>query len=257
MIDILYLTWNRREFTQFSLQMLLDNTDWSQVRYLVVHDDGSDKGQNIPKMIVEMLTDAPVETKLHFRDWEERLGSPPAVMNWYVETYGDSERFAKIDSDIVVPPDWLTNLLGVVGRQPHIELLGMEAGRMGPPGHNGIPWDWERPTEGYGFEKGSHIGGVGLMKTESFRIRPKMREGEGRFGFTEWQHEYKPIRGWITPDLLISELTRIPFEPWASLSAGYAERDWERDWPPYHPRWRYWWSWWPEEARKGETWSAG
>lgn len=117
---------------------------------------------------------------------------------------------------------------------------------MGPPGHNGAPWDWDRPNNGYGFEKGSHIGGVGLMKTESFRIRPKLIEGEGRFGFTEWQHEYKPVRGWITPDLLVSELSRIPFEPWVSLTSQYVERDWEREWPKYHERWDYWWSWWPK-----------
>lgn len=246
-VDVLYLTWNRRAFTEFSLQMLLDNTDWSKVDRLIVHDDGSDKSEGTVAKVKDMLHDQKPETEVivHARPWGVRFGSPPAVMNWYIETFGDSERFAKIDSDIVVPPGWLDALLGVVERQPHIELLGMEAGRMGPPGHNGAPWDWDRPAEGYGFEKGLHIGGVGLMKTESFRIRPQIG-ANGRFGFTEWQHEYKPIRGWITPDLLISELTRIPFEPWVSLSAQYVERDWEREWPKYHERWDYWWGWWPK-----------
>jgi len=247
-VDVLYLTWNRRRFTQFSLQMLLDNTDWSRVDRLVVHDDGSDRDEGTVAMVKDMLHDQkpPVEVIIEARPWGVRFGSPPAVMNWYVENFGDSERFAKIDSDIVVPPDWLGNLLGVVERNPHIELLGFEAGRMGPPGHNGAPWDWDRPTEGYGFERGQHIGGVGLMKTESFRIRPRIQEGAGRFGFTEWQHEYKPVRGWITPDLLVSELSRIPFEPWVGLTKQYVERDWEREWPKYHERWDYWWSWWPK-----------
>lgn len=246
-VDVLYLTWNRRAFTEFSLQMLLDNTDWSKVDRLIVHDDGSDKSEGTVAKVQDMLREQKPKTEVivQARPWGVRFGSPPAVMNWYIENFGDSERFAKIDSDIVVPPGWLDALLGVVERMPHIELLGMEAGRMGPPGHNGAPWDWDRPTEGYGFEKGQHIGGVGLMKTESFRIRPRMKEGDGRFGFTEWQHEYKPVRGWITPDLLISELTRIPFEPWVSLSAQYVERDWEREWPKYHAKWDYWWSWWP------------
>ena len=248
-IDVLYLTWNRREFTRFSLQMLLNNTDWEKVDRLIVHDDGSDKSEGTVALVKDMLHDQKPKTKVivEARPWAERLGSPPAVMNWYIDTFGDeAERFAKIDSDIVVPPGWLDALLGVVEREPHIELLGMEAGRMGPPGHNGAPWDWTRPLEGYGFEKGSHIGGVGLMKTESFKIRPRMQEGQGRFGFTEWQHEYKPIRGWITPDLLISELSRIPFEPWVGLTAAYVERDWEREWPKYHERWDYWWGWWPK-----------
>ena len=246
-VDVLYLTWNRRAFTEFSLQMLLNNTNWEKVDRLVVHDDGSDKSEGTLAKVRDMLHDQkpPVEVIIEARPWGERFASPPAVMNWYVENFGDSERFAKIDSDIVVPPGWLDACLGVVERFSAIELLGFEAGRMGPPGHNGAPWDWDRPTEGHDFQKGQHIGGVGLMKTESFRIRPKLLEGEGRFGFTEWQHEYKPVRGWITPDLLVSELTRIPFEPWVSLSAQYVERNWEREWPKYHERWDYWWSWWP------------
>ncbi len=246
-IDILYLTWNRRAFTEWSLSMLIENTDWSLVRRLVVHDDGSDKKEatvDLVARMIEPLVDR-VEVAFCQRPWDERFASPPAVMNWYIDTHGDSERFAKIDSDIVVPPGWLEALLSVVGKNPHIELLGMEAGRMGPPGHNGAPWDWDRPTDGYGFEKGQHIGGVGLMKTESFRVRPSMKTGEGRFGFTEWQHEYRPVRGWITPDLLVSELSRIPFEPWVSLTADYVEKTWEREWPKYHERWDYWWSWWP------------
>ena len=247
-IDVLYPTWNRREFTRFSLQMLLDNTDWGYVRRLVIHDDGSDDQEGTVKAVEKLLEERnpSVEVVFYKRKWSERFGSPPAVMNWYVDKHGDSDRFAKIDSDIVVPPGWLEALLGVVERMPELELLGMEAGRMGPPGHNGNPWNWDRPTDGYSWEKAQHIGGVGLMKTESFRVRPQMPAFAGRFGFTEWQHEYKPVRGWITPDLLMAELTRIPFEPWVSLSASYVERDWEREWPKYHEQWDYWWSWWPK-----------
>jgi hypothetical protein len=240
-VDVLYLAWNRREFTEFSLRMLFENTDWSKVRRLVIHDDGSDPEEGTSALLRTMVKDAPCEVVLEQRKWDYRLGSPPAIMNWYVETFGDSERFAKIDSDIVVPEGWLDALLSVTDAQPDIELLGMEAGRCGPPNHNGSVWDGV-----YNFEKASHIGGVGLMKTESFRVRPRLIGTAGRFGFTEWQHEYKPVRGWIAPDLLLSELSRIPVEPWASLSAEYVAKGWEREWPKYHERWDYWWSWWPK-----------
>lgn len=247
-LDILYLTWNRKAFTEFSLRMLLENTNWDLVRRLVVHDDGSDKDEGTTKLVDGMLADLFGEVDIVFykRPWEHRFGSPPAVMNWYLDTFGDSEFFAKIDSDIVVPPGWLDALTVVMDTHVGIDLLGFEAGRMGPPGHNGAPWDWNRPLDGYGFEPGSHIGGVGLMRTDVFSKHPAMGTTQGRFGFTEWQHEYDPVRGWITPDLLVSELSRIPFDPWASLTAEYVERDWEREWPKYHPRWDYWWSWWPK-----------
>jgi len=242
-LDILYLTWNRREFTRFSLEMLIQNTDWSLVRNLVIHDDGSDDKELTREVIADVLEahKPPVEICVEFRPWNYRLKSPPAVMNWYIEHFADSERFAKIDSDIVVPPGWLSDLVGVVERKPELELLGMEAGRSGPPNLNGVPWDGV-----YRWHKASHIGGVGLMKTESFRIRPRLIETAGRFGFTEWQQEYEPVRAWIVPDLLVSELTRIPFDPWQSLSTDYVARNWEREWPKYHEQSSYWWDWWPK-----------
>ena len=80
-IDILYPTWNRREFTRFSLQMLLDNTDWGYVRKLVIHDDGSDEKEGTVKLIRDLTKNAPCEIDFFARPWEERLGSPPGVMN--------------------------------------------------------------------------------------------------------------------------------------------------------------------------------
>jgi hypothetical protein len=95
-LDVLYLTWNRRAFTEFSLQMLLDNTDWEKVDRLIVHDDGSDKSEGTLAKVRDMLHDQkpPVEVIIEARPWGVRFASPPAVMNWYVEKYGDSERFA-------------------------------------------------------------------------------------------------------------------------------------------------------------------
>lgn len=247
MIDILYLTWNRREFTRFSLRMLIQNTDWSLVNRLVIHDDGSDVAEGTVGVIrsaAAELRARGVNVFEYERSWQLRFGSPPAVMNWFLDGYAESDRFVKLDSDIVVPPGWLEALIGVMDRSPELDLLGFEAGRMGPPGHNGAPWDWERPVDGYSWEPCSHIGGVGMMRVRAFEKHPALEEGQGRFGFTAWQHEYEPVRGWITPDLLVAELSRVPLEPWIRLAAEYADRDWERPWPKYHPRWDYWWSWW-------------
>ena len=43
-LDILYLAWNRKQFTEFSWKMLLANTDWSLVNIIHIHDDKSDDG---------------------------------------------------------------------------------------------------------------------------------------------------------------------------------------------------------------------
>lgn len=230
MLDILYLAWNRLEFTQFSWQMLMENTSWDRVSKLVVCDDRSEDGT--AGWLRKQLKGAPVETD--FR--EDALRSVPAVMNRYIAS-AEAEWFAKIDNDIIVPPFWLEAMQSVIATNPEVELLGMEAGRG-----NGRSGDWDGI---YRFEPGSHVGGVGLMSVEAFARRTKMSEGDGRFGFTEWQHEYRPVRGWINPDLPVVSLDRVPFEPWVSLAEKYVEKEWARPWGKYHERADYW-DWWPK-----------
>lgn len=228
-VDILYLAWNRREFTEFTFGQLLANTDWERVQRLVVYDDTSEDGT--AEFLADAINRSAVPAELRIVD----LKSPPAVMNHYV-TRSDAEFFAKIDNDIVVPPGWLEAMMGVHEDVPGIELLGMESGRMGKP--------WDGCT--YGFEEGSHTGGVGVFRTSAFAKRPPMEERAGRFGFTEWQRIYRPVRGWITPDLLLTSLDQIPFEPWRSLSEQYIENGWQRRWHTYDEVHNAtYWEWWP------------
>jgi hypothetical protein len=73
----------------------------------------------------------------------------------------------------------------------------------------------------------------------------------GRFGFTEWQNRNDLKRGWITPDLLVPQLDRVPVEPYRSLSETYIENGWQRAWTPYDDTWMVpYYSWViPEEER--------
>jgi glycosyltransferase involved in cell wall biosynthesis len=229
-VDLIYTAWNRREFTEKTFEMLLEHTDWDLVRTLHVFDDGSTDGAR--EFLYERIHDCPVEYHMH------ELGGkgPVGAMNYYVAELGDSDYFAKIDSDIAVPPGWLNALLETAIANP-VDVLGCEAGRMGIPADDfdGV----------YTVEHARWIGGVGLLRTAALRERPQMIP-RGRFGWTEFQMEHRELRiGWITPDLAISELQRVPVEPWASLSARYLEFEWQREWPAYHERWtRFYWGWW-------------
>jgi glycosyltransferase involved in cell wall biosynthesis len=232
-VDLLYLAWNRREFTEFSWEMLVANTNWSLVSKLWVHDDGSEDG-TADWLRKKIKRHAPVEAEFE----QSCLRCPPAVMNRMVDQ-ATAKWFAKIDNDIIVPPGWLEAMIGVVERNPQVELLGMEAGRG-----NARTLDWDGV---YRFQDGSHMGGVGLLCVDAFMRRVGMKEGDGRFGFTEWQHDYRPIRGWIAPDLPVVSLDRVPFEPWLSLSAEYVEKGWQREWGLYHEGADYW-DWWPGKS---------
>lgn len=234
-IDLVYLTFNRLEFTRFTWEQLLENTDWTLVRRLLVYDNSSIDGTF--EWIREQLQTAPVPWDLISHD----LRSPPAVMNSYLADWAaGADAFAKIDNDIVVPPGWLTSLAAVADAHPRLDLLGTESGRLGLPTQ-----DFDGT---YTWEPASHIGGVGLMRTRAFTGRPMIAEN-GRFGFTEWQHAHRPVMGWIKPDLAVTSLDQIPFNPWRTLSRRYIRLGWQRRWPRYDERFPRYWEWWaPEEV---------
>jgi len=228
-LDVLYLTFNRKNFTELSLKHLIKNTDWNLVNKLVVYDDGSEDGTvELVRLLLE---------RSQVPNWEivedGHTGSPVIIMNRYVEK-ATSEWFAKIDSDIVVSPEWLPKMLSVVEATPGLEALGMEPGRSGKPK--------AFQTE-YTFAPGSHMGGVGLIRTASLGERPQIA-ADGRFGWTQFQQEHDLVRGWIAPDILMFSLDQLPFEPWSGLATEYNALGWQRRWPPYHARWMSsYWEW--------------
>lgn len=240
-IDIVYVAWNRLDFTSATWAWLLAHTDWTKVNRLIVYDDGSEDGTlEFLREQVERLDGMNGGTVAELRVGDFR--SPVAVMNHYLQT-SEADLFAKIDNDIAVPGGWLEAMLSVMLAEPAIELLGMEAGMIELAGRDGKEWDGV-----YRFEPSSHIGGVGLMRVAAFRDRPPL-PSRGRFGFTEWQNRYEPVRGWIRPDLFVPQLDRIPEEPWRSLSGTYIDNGWQRWWPAYSEKWMEpYWEWTREKV---------
>lgn len=234
-VDLLYLAWNRLDFTRASFEILLRNTEWEHVRRLLVYDDGSTDGTR--EYLDDAVGQAPVDAHLAFAGF----GSPVSVMNCYLDD-DPAEAFVKLDNDIAVPAGWLGSLLTVADAHPELELLGMEAGMTELAGRDGKPWDGT-----YGYQPCTHIGGVGFMRTEAFTLRPRPIP-RGRFGFTAWQHENEPTRGWIVPDLLVPQLDRVPLEPWRSLSESYVARGWQRPWPAMDAQWGAPYYAWLEDA---------
>lgn len=228
MIEILYLAWNRAAFTALSWHLLMANTDWSLVNRLTVYDDGSEDGTL--EYLREHIDECPVKCELRETD----LRSPPAIMNHFL-AQKRVKYFAKVDNDIACPPGWLNALLTVMEAEPKVELLGAEAGQTIRPPETPFTYEWQ-PS--------SHIGGVGLMRTEAFHIKGRSPlPSRGRFGFTEWQSRYRLVRGWISPDLLMPQLDRVPTEPWRSHSEQYVENRWQRDWGHYPLDATHYWDW--------------
>lgn len=221
-IDIVYLAWNRIEYTTATWAWLIAHTNWEWVNRLIVYDDGSEDGTQ--EFLRDAVQDTPVDAELRVGDFR----SPPAVMNHYLAT-SEAEVFAKIDNDIALPGGWLDQMATLFKKNRHVHALGMEAGMVALQGRDGHTWK-------QGIADSSHIGGVGLIRASHLRALPRIPE-RGRFGWTEFQNRYRLRTGWIVPDLLVPQLDRVPAEPWASLAERYVEEGWSREWPKYDPRW--------------------
>lgn len=228
-VEILYLAWNRREYTALTWEKLVLNTNWSLVTNVTVYDDGSSDGTL--EFLREHIADCPVHTELRISN----LRSPPAIMNHFLATER-APLFVKLDNDIAVPPKWLDRLYGVMQANPDVVLLGAEAGQTVLPERKSV----------YGFQEASHIGGIGMMRTRALQELPEI-PSRGRFGFTEWQERYDVKRGWITPDLMMPQLDRISGEPWVTHKREYVERGWSRDWPLYAEPSGVFWKWIKEQ----------
>ena len=254
-IDVLYVAWNRLEFTRASFGALVDNTNWELVRMLVIHDDGSTDGtrEHLEAQAAYAQDILPCEVLLS----RGRVGGPVATMNAYLEMEGRPPLFAKVDNDFVMPPHWLDDLAAVMEVNQELDILGCEpfVGLETAPPLEGQTWGSRllEPEEGseqygtsapvYGYTPARHIGGKGLIRARCFEGREMWADGYQ--GFTQWQERNEEVtKGWITPDLRCFGLDQLPLEPWRSLTDRYVAQGWQRRWSEYaeasHPYWDWW-----------------
>jgi Glycosyl transferase family 2 len=232
MIDLLYLSHNRLEFTKASLAALEANTDWNRVGQFIIYDDDSTDGTREYLDGWAVLNSDESRVHVNFGTY----GHPVNVMRDYLINHQMHSIFAKIDSDTMVPPGWLTDSLDVMDKSD-LDLLGIEAY---------ICVDSLAPCPAKrGFVDARFIGGIGLMRVSAFQ-KYGLPEPEGHYqGFTQWQQRRPQVRkGWINPSLPVFLLDRLPFEPWRSLSKEYVEKFGQRDWGPYDENSKELWSWW-------------
>jgi GT2 family glycosyltransferase len=228
MIDLLFVTHNRKAFTEASLEALERNTNWDLVGTLHIYDDNSTDGTR------EFLRGREyVKTpEMHLVNY----GSSVQGMRDYLIHHRRHSIFGKIDSDTMVPPGWLDQCFDVMERHPELDLLGIEA--MNP-----VSTDVQQR----GYIESRFIGGIGLMRASAFDRHSLPAPYNRYFGFTEWQERNPRVKkGWINPSLPVFLLDRFPFDPWRALSLEYCEKFGQRDWGAYSPESTELWSWWKE-----------
>lgn len=240
MIDLLYVAYNRLEFTRWSFGALIDNTNWDLVSAVHVQDDGSTDGtaEHLEAQCA-YLQDLHPRLAVYFHG--ERVGGPVAAMNAYLELEDPAPLLAKVDNDFVMSPGWLDALHAVLQANPDLDIIGTEPGIL-----LDVPAEGKYEAGGYRYRPCEHIGGKGLMRVSAFDGRPMHPSGpHGYFGFTEWQVKHEEVKeGWIDPDLRCFGLDQLPRQPFQSLTKKYVTAGWQRRWPPYGEDAAHYWDWW-------------
>lgn len=242
-IDIIFLAKNRLEFTKASFETFIKNTNWNLVHHLYIYDDGSKDGtrEYLFKRFIGMSKTTIIEGY--------KFGGPASVTKDFVfkKSEGKTEIFAKIDNDVIVPPNWLDTCLSVMEDHESIDLLGIEPWMSRTPHYVGGIQSKSPELDGPHFDTWApcdSIGGIGLMRCRAFLNHQDLSQHSIYGGFTEWQLRHRDIvKGWIRPALNLFLLDRMPVDPWRTYSREYIAKGWQRAWSNYsldNPFWNWW-----------------
>lgn len=234
-VDLLYLAWNRLEFTQETFATMVANTDWDHVRELFIYDDGSHDGTR--EWLESQVDYLPVQARLV----KTNFRSPVNAMSHFIKS-AQAPILAKTDNDAMLPPGWLGQSLDVLNRHTELTMLGIEA--MVPVDQNNGVVRSYTPAD--------FISGLGLYRRVAF-MRSRPAAIRRYFGLEEWQQARRDqIKvGWITPALPVFLLDRMPIEPWRHYSEQYISRGWQRRWPNYDLDSNLWQWRWPKGRSNG------
>jgi cellulose synthase/poly-beta-1,6-N-acetylglucosamine synthase-like glycosyltransferase len=160
MVELLFLTHDRLEFTEQALSAMLANTDWDRVSKIWLFDDRSIDGTL--EAVREFAASAPVPAEIVSGTWDSPVDT---MASFFART--TSPLVAKIDNDVILPPGWLKECVGLMARHPEVDLLGIEAGGQSsagaaPFGAERVPdaggidrWHWRIPILGSGTGAGA------------------------------------------------------------------------------------------------------
>lgn len=224
-VDLLFLAKNRLLFTREALATLNYTTDWGRVNELVLQDDGSVDG-TYPHL-------AHMAGVMHGEFRHSHYGTPVAAMEDFIRR-SKADLVVKVDNDTMLPPGWLGVCLGVMERNPNLELLGLENVNSAPA--NGGPI-------AYSFESAQNTGGIFIARRRIFEEHPLPLSSGTYYGFTDWQIRNDIVRAQIAPPISTFLLDRLPVEPWISLTYTYESLGWQRPWKRYSMEDSHLWSW--------------
>jgi glycosyltransferase involved in cell wall biosynthesis len=226
-VSLFLPTFNRLEYTKITLENALLMSTPELVKELLIVDGPSKDGTR--EYLVDRLKgDFPFPARLVTISDRHVVH---AMLAAYRELKG--KWVAKIDSDTIVPPQWLERCLAIAKKEPEIWAWGVGPLVVGPP--------FECKKWGKGFQLAKNVGGIGLFRRDAWK--GLVPETPPYFGWTARQHKASWGSAWVNPPVLAFTLDLLPFEPWRSLGLQYEEKGWQRAQPLYSPRDAWLWEW--------------
>jgi len=192
-IDLVFITYNRPEYTKLSLKRLLDTCDES-MRVWVWHNGTDEETLEI----VQSFQDHPSFFKFHHSIENKKLNEPT---NW-LWTHAKGDFLSKVDDDCLMPYDWANVLrkahadvpeFGVIGcwrfpKEDFIPELANKKIRQLTGGHRLMQNCW---IEGSGY----------LMKRECLKVNGLLRSAETFTDYCIRLANKGWINGWYYPFL--------------------------------------------------------
>lgn len=182
-VSLLYLTYNRLEFTKLSLPALIESINWRLIERFCLWDDNSEDGTR--KYLNSIYL--PDQTDLR----QISIHKIAEIMNEFIFS-SNTDFIAKIDNDIVVKRGWLEACLSVMQGEKRLGFLGMEVHRE----------EETVKTGDFGYVPAEFTGGVGLFRRTAFqgKIVPLTEHSQPQFdnryfGFTKYQR--RQCRSWL------------------------------------------------------------
>lgn len=179
MIEILMITHNRLEYLKKALASVLAQ-DFKDFR-LIIWDNASEQ-----ETLDYLKTIVDPRVKVWFCETNMSL----ARVTTEVFLLSNAEFVGKVDSDMIIPPDWISRLIAK-HQEGHYGFLG---------GFHFKPEDIEglTPIIKDGIWQKHHIGGQFIIRREDF----KGYAGDGVMGLSEYQAEMGLINGYLFDPIL-------------------------------------------------------
>jgi glycosyltransferase involved in cell wall biosynthesis len=225
MVSLFMPTMNRKELAAITLDTLYENTTPTLVKELVIIDGSSDDGLH-DYLARRIAAPTPFPTRLLTITQRHVVA---AMQVGYEEI--STPLVAKVDSDTMVPPQWLEALLSPMSRNDSLWALGMQA------------WGEikEVSPEERGYIPADYVGGIGLFRRDAWKGLLPL--GDTYFGWNNHQASRPWGKGWLNPSIRVFLLDLLPFEPFRTLRKAYREKGWHRTEVEYTEREQLLWNW--------------